>query len=72
MIADSTTFVRAAICHRICSWCGCDLGAFDHYSQHPSYGICESCAHQYFAYLYEPEIVLPTIGAVGERQVGVN
>jgi hypothetical protein len=62
-------FALATLGRRICSWCGSDLGALEHQSQHHSYGICESCAHQYFAYLYEPEASL-ALAAVNERQFG--
>jgi len=46
---------RSANYRRLCAWCGRDLGAFDYLSQHHTYGICETCAYQYFAYLYDTE-----------------
>ena len=63
--AQQTTF------RRICSWCRSDLGALDHHSQDHSYGICETCAHRYFAYLYEPDALTALVAAY-ELQVGVN
>jgi hypothetical protein len=63
---------QPAAFHRICSWCRRDLGALDHHSQDHSYGICETCAHRYFAYLYEPDATTPLANAACERQVGVN
>jgi hypothetical protein len=57
--------------HRICSWCRSDLGALEHHCQDHSYGICESCAYRYFAYLYEPETTA-TLDSACERQVGVS
>ena len=53
--------------HRICAWCGCDLGVLDHDSQHHSYGICEACAHEYFAYLYEPEAISSNAAVAKQR-----
>jgi hypothetical protein len=48
------------------------MGTLDHYSPHHSYGICEECAHRYFAYLYEPEVVLEPASVSIERRVGVD
>jgi hypothetical protein len=62
---------QSAAFHRICSWCRSDLGALEHSSQDHSYGICETCAYHYFAYLYEPEATTPLVGA-REIQLGVN
>ena len=62
---------QPATYHRICSWCRSDLGALDQHCQDHSYGICETCAHRYFAYLYEPDIVA-TPETMCELQVGVN
>jgi hypothetical protein len=56
---------------RICSWCRSDLGALGHQSQDHSYGICETCAHRYFAYLYEPD-TLTTLVAECELEVGMS
>ena len=56
---------------RICSWCRGDLGALDHQAQDHSYGICETCAHRYFAYLYEQD-TLTALVATCELQVGVS
>jgi hypothetical protein len=57
--------------YRICSWCRSYLGALDHSSQDHSYGICESCAHRYFAYLYEPDATA-TLASAYELQNGMN
>lgn len=62
---------QSADFRRICSWCRGDLGALDHESQDHSYGICEACAHRYFAFLYEPEPVTAPV-ATCELQVGVS
>jgi hypothetical protein len=62
---------QPAAFRRICSWCRSDLGALDHHAQDHSYGICEACAHRYFAYLYEPDTLAALI-VTSELQVGVN
>jgi hypothetical protein len=62
---------QPATFHRICSWCRSDLGVLEHFSQDHSYGICESCAHRYFAYLYEPDVANPLTSAC-ELQIGMN
>ena len=56
---------------RVCSWCRCDLGPLAHATKHHSYGICEQCQHQYFAFLYEvnrPENT--AVEVLRERAVG--
>jgi hypothetical protein len=63
---------QLAAFHRICSWCRRDLGALDHHSQEHSYGICETCAHRYFDYLYEPDAAAPLAGPEYQFEVGVN
>jgi hypothetical protein len=62
---------QPATFHRICSWCRLDLGALEHSSQDHSYGICETCAYRYFAYLYEPETTA-ALASTREIQIGVN
>jgi len=57
---------------RICSWCRCELGVLEHHSQEHSYGICESCVHHYFAYLYEPDTSAMLADVTCERQLGLN
>jgi hypothetical protein len=73
MLTTLASYVAAqpAVFHRICSWCRRDLGALDHHTQEHSYGICETCAHRYFAYLYEPDTANLSGGA-RELQVGMN
>ena len=56
---------------RICAWCRSDLGALNQQCQDHSYGICETCAHRYFASLYEPD-ALATLVTPCELQVGVS
>jgi hypothetical protein len=63
---------QPAAFRRICSWCRRDLGALEHYCQDHSYGICETCAHCYFAYLYEPDAAALPVSAARELQVGVS
>jgi hypothetical protein len=62
--------IRLTVFHRLCAWCGCDLGILEHHCENHSYGICPSCAHQYFADLYAIEIVAASPNAAHERSVG--
>lgn len=56
--------------HKLCAWCGCDLGVLSHHTEFPSYGICATCAQLYFADLYDADELLITVPAERERVVG--
>jgi hypothetical protein len=52
--------------HVFCAWCRRDLGLLPYSSTQPSYGICATCQHAYFAdYYQEDRAVLKqrTVGA---------
>jgi hypothetical protein len=55
---------------RVCAWCAADLGALPYPSTRHSYGICATCAHQYFADLYTAEERETISPALRERAVG--
>jgi hypothetical protein len=55
---------------RVCAWCTADLGALPYPSAQHSYGICATCAHQYFADLYAAEERETVSPALRERAVG--
>jgi hypothetical protein len=55
---------------RVCAWCAADLGALPYLSAQHSYGICATCAHQYFADLYIAEECETVSPVLRERTVG--
>jgi hypothetical protein len=57
---------------RICAWCSMDLGALTYDSEQHSFGICTTCAHQYFADLYAAEEHETTAPMLRERAVGAD
>jgi hypothetical protein len=61
---------RLACFHKLCAWCGCDLGILSQHTEFPSYGICVPCAQQYFAHLYEADELVLAVPAARERVVG--
>ena len=61
---------QTRISRRVCAWCSADLGALPYPSAQHSYGICASCAHQYYADLYAEEQREPVSPILRERAVG--
>jgi hypothetical protein len=53
--------------HRFCAWCQRDLGLLSYSSMQPSYGICATCQHAYFADYYVEDTFERTI-TTGLRQ----
>jgi hypothetical protein len=64
--------LQTSVCRRICAWCTSDLGELTYHSEHPSYGICADCAHQYFADLYTAEEHAMAPPTLRERAVGAD
>jgi hypothetical protein len=56
--------------HKLCAWCGYDLGVLSQHTEFPSYGICAACAQRYFADLYEADELLVIVPTARERVVG--
>ena len=68
--SDQYRTYQTLMSRRVCAWCAADLGALPYLSTRHSYGICATCAHQYFPDLYTVEGCETVSPALRERAVG--